>query len=103
MVMFSGTEVMVGGVLSSMVMICTATLLLPQASETVYVLVMVVGQVPAMVSVLVTVIPASSVQASFMVTPIASRAATVVTGAGMSSGTQPSMFLEISFPVMTGA
>ena len=61
------------------------------------------GQVEVDASVLVTTREPSGVHASVMVIPIASRAATVVTGGGAAVALQPSTVTAGSVPVIRGA
>ena len=85
-------------------MVCVTVLLLLHWSVTVYVLMIVMGQVPVGVpSLLDTERFASEVQLSLIVTPIASSSATVVLAAGLSLAEQPSTFSVCKAPVIDGA
>jgi hypothetical protein len=95
--------VITAGVLSSTFIICTAGVLLPQASVTTYVRVTTIGQVPAEISELVTTRLASVVHASLIIRPRVSRPATVDTGSGASPATHPSTVVVAMDPVMDGA
>ena len=78
-------------------------MLLPHASVTTYVLVTTIGQVPADASELVTARLASEVQASLIVRPKPSNAATVETGDVASPATQPSTVVADMVPEIAGA
>ncbi len=62
-----------------------------------------IGHVPADVCVLDTVRLASAEQASDIISPNASSAAMVVTGAGAAEAEQPCTFVTGMIPVMAGA
>ena len=84
-----------------MVIVCTAVALLLHASFTVYVRVMISGQLPLGTSTEVTTKLASGVQASLIARPMPSSAATVVT-AGAALTSQPSTVLAGIVPVIVG-
>jgi hypothetical protein len=70
----------------------------------VYVLIITSGQVPVGApSELVTVKLASAVQLSAIATPIASKAATVVTAAGTEVAEHPDTVAAVKVPVTVGA
>src|SRR5665811_1685968 len=94
--------VIVGLVLSSMLIVWVAVVKLPHASVTRYVLVITIGHVPVLLSLLVTTSVASGVQASLIVKPIPSNAATVAAGAGAALILQPSMLVAAILPVIVG-
>jgi hypothetical protein len=95
--------VMTGATLSVIVIVWFAVEVLLQASFTVYVRVMVIGQVPTGApSELVTTRLASAVQLSEIAKPIPSNAATVFTAAGAEAEVQPTTFAAVIVPVMTG-
>src|SRR5688500_7246594 len=94
-----------GAVLSSIVIVCMiSTLVLRHASVTLYVLVIIIGQVPVAVWVTVTTKAASAVQASWISRSPArpSRPATVVCGVGASFTVHASIVVGEMVPVMTG-
>lgn len=80
-------------------------LVLPQASVTRYVLVMTIGHEPDTVCELVTLRPASDVQASaiWRLPARASSAATVVTAAGAAPMEHPSITVGVIEPDTAGA
>ncbi len=79
-----------------------STLVLLHTSVTLYILVITIGQEPALVSVLDTVKLASGVQ-SVIVTPMLSNSITVVTGGGRSEILHPLTKSVSNIPVTTGA
>jgi hypothetical protein len=94
-----------GAWVSSTVIVWKILTELRQPSVTVYVLVIIVGQVLADASAWLTVSVASGVHASVIVIPpaSASRAATVVAAAGAAPALHPSTFVADNEPVTTGA